>query len=385
MSISKENLNNFLPNGFETENKEDYKKPFDEDLVQTGYERDVPDIVSGPNLNNLIDVVGKNTNTLNKYVNYLNEMPINSIPITDSNNNLNYIDNNFLNKNQITNCILEAPNGVAEVVNNGNAIRAKEGLKVLCPDGKNTDGTLKNYEYTVNYEDGDFTDSNPNANTAYGLFVIPDIGDCDRCQSRSIYIQETEPNHDQLILSDNPWWYKPSENQWYKIQANVLPFVKYKACFIGFYFSNENQIITNISSIKNPISLATKDEIDGNWVVNNIILLKNKNFAAETKQTFDLSEYLPNDGNRYEIIGRFVGRTGTTSGNRVNFGVLTKEFPAFLSICSGITRTSQYVPVSGNFTILIGADRQITLENGLGSSGTGFCDSFDIRAYRKVR
>ena len=66
MSISKENLDNFLPNGFETENKEDYKMPFDEDLVQTGYERDVPDIVSGPNLNNLIDVVGKNTNILNK-------------------------------------------------------------------------------------------------------------------------------------------------------------------------------------------------------------------------------------------------------------------------------------------------------------------------------
>ena len=89
MSISKENLNNFLPNGFETENKEDYKMPFDEDLVQTGYERDVPDIVSGPNLNNLIDVIGKNTNTLNSYVEYLNSLSVNKTPIVDSNNQLN--------------------------------------------------------------------------------------------------------------------------------------------------------------------------------------------------------------------------------------------------------------------------------------------------------
>ena len=104
MPLEKQSLNNFLPDGFETNNLEGYKENFSADKIATGYEKDVKDRVSGPNLNNLIDVVGKNTNTLNKYVNYLNEMPINSIPITDSNNNLNYVDNNFLNKNQITNC-----------------------------------------------------------------------------------------------------------------------------------------------------------------------------------------------------------------------------------------------------------------------------------------
>lgn len=90
MSISKESLNNFLPDGFETENKEEYKTPFDSDLIQTGYEKDIPDIVTGPNLNNFIDVVGKNTNIANKYINYLNEIPINKTPIVDVNNNLNH-------------------------------------------------------------------------------------------------------------------------------------------------------------------------------------------------------------------------------------------------------------------------------------------------------
>ena len=89
MAIKKESLNNFLPDGFETLNQEGYKENFSADKISTGYEKDVPDIVSGPNLNNLIDVIGKNTNTLNSYVEYLNSLSVNKTPIVDSNNQLN--------------------------------------------------------------------------------------------------------------------------------------------------------------------------------------------------------------------------------------------------------------------------------------------------------
>ena len=53
----------------------------------------------------------------------------------------------YLDQSQITNCILEAPNGVATF--SGNTITVKQGLKVLIPNGRNADGTLKNIEYTV--------------------------------------------------------------------------------------------------------------------------------------------------------------------------------------------------------------------------------------------
>ena len=52
-----------------------------------------------------------------------------------------------LTQNQITNCILEAPNGVATY--SGDTITIKQGLKVLIPNGRNEDKTLKNIEYTV--------------------------------------------------------------------------------------------------------------------------------------------------------------------------------------------------------------------------------------------
>ena len=56
-------------------------------------------------------------------------------------------EKHFLNKTQITNCILSAPNGVATY--SGDTITIKQGLKVLIPNGRNEDKTLKNIEYTV--------------------------------------------------------------------------------------------------------------------------------------------------------------------------------------------------------------------------------------------
>ncbi len=47
----------------------------------------------------------------------------------------------------ITNCIIEAPNGVISYSDSN--VTAYSGLKVLIPDGKNDDGSLKNIEYTL--------------------------------------------------------------------------------------------------------------------------------------------------------------------------------------------------------------------------------------------
>lgn len=150
MPLEKQSLNNFLPNGFETLNQEGYKENFSEDKIATGYEKDVPDIVSGPNLNNLIDVVGKNTNILNNYVEYLNGMPINNVPTVNKAGQLDYVENNFSNKNQITNCILEAPNGLASF--SGSVLTLKSGIKYLTGIGRNTDLSFKTAEYTTESE-----------------------------------------------------------------------------------------------------------------------------------------------------------------------------------------------------------------------------------------
>lgn len=64
-------------------------------------------------------------------------------PTTD--NGTNWIIADLSNK--ITNCILSAPNGVATY--SGNTITVKQGLKALLMNGRNTDNSLNNIEYTV--------------------------------------------------------------------------------------------------------------------------------------------------------------------------------------------------------------------------------------------
>lgn len=90
MPLEKQSLNNFLPDGFETNNLEGYKKNFSADKIATGYEKDVIDRVSGPNFNNLLDVLGKNTNVLTNFMDFIKNMPINNIFVVDENNQLAY-------------------------------------------------------------------------------------------------------------------------------------------------------------------------------------------------------------------------------------------------------------------------------------------------------
>lgn len=90
MPLEKESLNNFLPDGFETNNLEGAKENFSADKIATGYEKDVKDRVSGPNFNNLLDVIGKNTNVLTKFMDFIKNMPINNLFAVDENNQLVY-------------------------------------------------------------------------------------------------------------------------------------------------------------------------------------------------------------------------------------------------------------------------------------------------------
>lgn len=72
--------------------------------------------------------------------------------------NPNYIDDShwkillsesLMLTSKITNCILEAPNGVVSLNSDKTSVVIKQGLKVLMPNGRNADGTLKNVEYTI--------------------------------------------------------------------------------------------------------------------------------------------------------------------------------------------------------------------------------------------
>lgn len=144
-------------------------------------------------------------------------------------------EKHFLNKQQITNCILEAPNGV--VTYSGNTITAKAGLKVLAPDGLNSDGTYKNVEFTLQqdisrsfYGNGEF------------VMVINSSGLFELWYRPFVYIQENAPTSNQ----DYVFWLDTINNQWkYKSPTNRNWYTTDGACaIIGLETNTETELIS---------------------------------------------------------------------------------------------------------------------------------------------
>ena len=182
----------FAENGIKTD--------FDNEKLTNGFDRLQPDVLAGDNLNKLIDDTYKASNYALNLGDYV------------------------LGKNQVTNCILEAPNGVATY--SGNTITVKAGLKVLIPNGRNADGTLKNIEYTT--EEKVYTEQTSRSENEVITIAIDDNG---RINAYVNYFsQEENPNTPYTC------WYKPSENNFYISDgesnfslAGIVPILFYKS------------------------------------------------------------------------------------------------------------------------------------------------------------
>ena len=146
-------------------------------------------------------------------------------------------EKHFINKTQLTNAILEAPNGVCTYT--GNTITAKSGLKVLAPNGRNADGSLKNIEYTLV---SDTSKELTSAGTGLRVFFLRsldngqtwDIGY--RSYGTQWYIQEEQPQVEHCE------WYNPKTNLWKHCVSGEWSDIL--LCPLGRVSCNEGQIIS---------------------------------------------------------------------------------------------------------------------------------------------
>lgn len=242
---------NLLPRSFGGQ-----KEAFDADKIAKGYQPDVPDILGGANLNDLLDKLGKELEYTETIADFVNGLPIGNVITTDENNkliyinksNLGYADANltnltpagekhFINKTQLTNAILETPNGVCTYT--GNTITAKSGLKVLAPNGRNADGSLKNIEYTLA---SDSSKELSSAGTGLSVFFLRsldngqtwDIGY--RSYGTQWYIQEEQPQVEHCE------WYNPKTNLWKHCVSGEWSDIL--ICPLGRVSCNEGQILS---------------------------------------------------------------------------------------------------------------------------------------------
>ena len=140
------------------------------------------------------------------------------ISLTDTNlSNLTPAgEKHFLNKTQLANCILEAPNGVATY--SGTTITVKQGLKVLIPNGRNADG--------------------------------PSTVPC--------FFQNEQPN---ITGTQIAYWYSSSENISYYRSGGT--WLRRDFCFIGEYVYDTNQsLITSLTPYQTVFLLKRTDRPD---------------------------------------------------------------------------------------------------------------------------
>lgn len=127
---------------------------------------------------------------------------------------------------------------------------------------------------------------------------------------------------------------------------------------------------------------ADKKEIDGEWQYCHYVLALDVPLTSATPLSFDLSNYIPDDGNIYEII--LSARVVTAGGNGMYSAALIKSslMPDSVYFCNARARTTNSATSAGCGIIPIGIDRVITAWRTSDYTGkiSISCDGF-----RKVR
>lgn len=273
-----------------------------------------------------------------------------------------------LNQKQITNCILAAPNGV--VTYSSNTISIKQGLKVLIPNERNADKTLKNIELTL---DADISRSGTELKGVTGELLIAS----DKTLSVNKYLEG------YVLPSNFTGVFRNLDENTCLFYLDGTAKTERSYANIGKASINSEGNITSLITYQ-PVSLVKEQDIDGMWVNKNYEICKEVQFGAESQKQYDLSSYLPADGNVYEVIVSIFAQTGTTNGNSFAYGVTT-TLANFVRLCANITRTTNFALGAGSAIIPVSADRKITLQQGNTDSGTSTVKFLNARAYRKVR
>ena len=268
------------------------------------------------------------------------------------------------------------PGSIQQVFNGfgyiGSSLWMDKGVRMLIPNYRNEDGTLKNRDFTtekiyLGYTPTDYTRENgkliflPNNETEnVDIWTSPKYDSV-----KNIMVSGTNEYH-LIILSESG---NTVENG--VIQSINIP--------------------QTVSLEHNLVSLAHIQDLDGNWAYKNSVLCNQQMTTVlneETDLNFDLSSYLPDDDNRYEIIVNGYIFVGPTEGS--SLAVSCRNSQGFAAnICGSRTLGTQSSITSaglstGSCLMVVEADRQLKIRY-YATGSNGQLRSINIVGYRKVR
>lgn len=304
------------------------KTEFDNTKIQNGFDRLQPDVLAGDNLNKLIDDNCKVNNYALDLGDYVDEVKAE-------------VDEK-LNKQQITNCILEAPNGVATY--SGSTITVKSGLKVLISDGRNADETLKNIEKILSNDISVTIDSSKNGN----LYIFLNNDD-----TLGYWGTDSVGYNEKTPTSGLYWQYFNANLNIWKKTLNGAAYTD-NSCVI---VAKINVINGNINSLTvfQPVDLlkrSDKSEISGagkpsSRYIDLTLLASGSEYTAPANGSVQLGMRAGNSGMWNQII---CTNKNNRTGNTCYANVMSE---CWLDVTKGDTYIVQY----GGTYVLGGADQ----------------------------
>lgn len=149
------------------------------------------------------------------------------------------------NTTLVSNCILDAPNGI--VTYTGNTITVKSGLNVLIPNGRNNDGTYRCINKKIDEDVLLTTVNNSNVNCVY-------VAENSCGVAESYQYSFSTPRYSGGI------WYNLRENKSYKFDTDTKTWEEFPCIVIATY-ENESGTITNVKS-DSPIALLKENDLE---------------------------------------------------------------------------------------------------------------------------
>ena len=227
---------------------------------------------------------------------------------------------------------------------NPNQVILKEGLKLLAAVGRNSDGTLNSTEYTLS-EDIPCTVSSSDVGYKY---IALDTSSSDVTVYENYFSQEETPEVSNAV------WFKPSENRFYVSDAEG----EFSQAHIALFqvFKDKYRFFKGLYP-DTAVNLATMDNVDGDWEVNQVVNLANGSSipvninAGGTVYTYDVSNYFPDDGCEYEIAL-------SIEINNSAFVICYFWYP---QTNNAIVFARGGNPTGGAMTAIVGLDRQIKI------------------------
>lgn len=286
----------------------------------------------------------------------------------------------FLNYKQITNCVLEAPNGVYS--KSGRTVTIKEGLKVLIPNGLNADKTLNNIELTV---------SNDIAQTlSYGTGQVRTcflaaggttayVGRANILgyyKSTSYFpttVDSASTTYYAFGRIDNFWYTTSGSTTANWTVTNIVP-------IFTVYLSSDNDC--SILNTNYAVRLVDTDMVDGNWVYKVSSLNTSTGY---TTYDIDLSSVLPRDDYFYECLFTFmISRTDNTVVNSYYNAIINGTTVAQGFLNGGMSSTDQVLDY-GQYTGIIDNSRSMQIQLSASQSAVHIeTHSTKLVAYRRL-